>query len=138
MPRPTLKPKRPVPPEPNLRALSSKLLRHTFLMGEKFTKKEKMSLGNEIKNTAIRIVRVAILIDGYHNRDRRFELYLKIDEELKLLCELIPIAYHRRCITQQNRDAWVKMALDIDNIAMGQVLKMDKEKKGREKPARRV
>jgi len=137
MPRATLKPKQPIPPEPALRTLCAKLLQHTFLMGEKFTKKEKMALGNEIKNTAIRVMRVAILIDSYHNRDRRFELYLKIDEELKLLCELIPIAYNRRCITQQNRDAWTKMCMDIDNIAMGQVLKMDKERKG-ENASKRV
>jgi hypothetical protein len=137
MPRATLKPKRAIPPEPTLRTLSAKLLQHTFMMGEKFTKKEKMVLGNEIKNTAIRVMRIAILIDGYHNRERRFELYLKIDEELKLMCELIPIAYNRQCISPQNRDAWTKMIMDIDNLAMGQVLKMDKEKKG-EKSARRV
>jgi len=138
MPRPTLKPKKPIPPEPSLRTLSAKLLQHTFMMGEKFTKKEKATLGNEIKTTVMHIMRLAIMNDSYHNRDRRFELYLKIDEDLKLLCELIPVAYQRRCITQQNRDAWVKMALDIDNIAMGQVMKMDKERKDREKSAQRV
>jgi hypothetical protein len=125
------KPRKPAPPRSKLRGLCSKLLEHTFLLGEKFVSREKNSLGTEIKNTAIQIMRTAIAIDSYHYRNHRLELYLKIDADLKLLCELIPIAYYRRCISSTNRDAWIRMVLDIDNLAMSQVLKIDKENKAK-------
>ena len=122
------RPKAP-PASATLRRRCSLLLGHTFMMGEKFVKREKAVLGNQIKDAAVHILRLAISIDSYHNRHRRLELYLAMDCDLKFLSELVLIAYDRRCISSSNRDAWVGMATEIDNIVMSQVLKIDKEKK---------
>jgi hypothetical protein len=97
------------------------LVGYTYLILPKLPKVARPTLGQQVENRTLSVMRQVIEIGSYHNRDRRFEMLASLDADLKTLCVLIRIAnkLYAKQITSQNREAWIRKLTAVIVIVIG-------------------
>jgi hypothetical protein len=110
------------------------LVVYTYIILPKLPKVARPTLGRQIENRTLSVMRSVIEIGSYHNRERRFEMLAALDADLKVLCVLARVAnkHHVKQITIQNREAWIRKLSDVIVIVIGWGQKLSGQKVNQE------
>jgi hypothetical protein len=110
------------------------LVIYTYIILPKLPKVARPTLGEQIENRTLSVMRSVIEIGSYHNRERRFEMLAALDADLKVLCVLARVAnkHYTKQITAQNREAWLRKLSDIIVIVIGWGQKLSGQKVNQE------
>lgn len=92
------------------------LIHYTLEILEKYPKKERFSLTNEIKNTTMRGMKLIICAQKAFQKQRRMEILHELDVELKFLKVLVRVSYKKKYINNKNYGAWSRKLSNISNM----------------------
>jgi hypothetical protein len=124
-------PVEPTKPTKNLYGILYKetgwLVDYSYALLEKFPKKERFGLSIDVKNRANETLHKVIDIISYNPYNNREKLLRALSVDVKTLIALVRVAYKQRCISEKNRDAWMRKLVSIDNLAIGIAMWLEKE-----------
>ena len=90
---------------------------YTENITEKFSRADKMGLGEKIKlSTYQGMENIINAQKNNFNKTIRLEYLNQIDGILKMLKVLIRVSYKRKCISSKNYEAWSKKITNIANL----------------------
>lgn len=124
-------------PHLQLSRFADDLLKYTYDIVQKFPKAERFALTESIKKRTDEAVYFSVCIASYFDRHNREELLRRMYVEIKTLERYVKVAYDCKYITPQNYEAWTKKLVNIGNILVGWLRKIEagKSKTDYEKPA---
>lgn len=89
---------------------------YTFEILEKYPKKERFALSNEIKTTTLDGMKIIIKAQKEFSKTRRIEILHTLDSNLKFLKVLIRISHKKKYINNKNYASWSKKLANISNM----------------------
>jgi hypothetical protein len=113
----------------NLYKTTGWLVDYAYVMLEKFAKKERFGLSIDIKQRTNAVMHKVINVVSYNPFNNREKLLRELSVDVKTLIVLVRVAYNQRCVSQKNRDAWIRKLVDVDNLAVGIAMWLEQEEK---------
>lgn len=97
------------------------VLNYTYDRVEKFQKKDKafVGIGNDIINLTNNCLILLHTTAGYNTKIDKEAIMREMSAKVKTIEDLVQIACHKRCITIQNRQAWLRKLTEIDDAVVG-------------------
>lgn len=105
------------------------LMYYSFQIMEKFPKKEKFSLCNDVKTTLYKMLENIILAQREKAIKQRIDYLLKIDVYIKILLVMIRIAFKSKYINNNNYAAWTRKITNTNNLLYGWLKSCQKQLK---------
>lgn len=92
------------------------LIYYTFEILEKYPKKERFALSNEIKTATLEGIRKIIQAQKEYQKQKRLETLHQLDLNLKYLKVMIRISYKKKYINNKNYASWSRKLTNISNM----------------------
>lgn len=105
------------------------LMYYSFQIMEKFPKKEKFSLCNDVKTTLYKMLENIILAQREKAIKQRIDYLLKIDVYIKILLVMIRLAFKSKYINNNNYAAWTRKITNTNNLLHGWLKSCQKQLK---------
>lgn len=121
-----------IPPSVNLYAqmyrVALRVLYYTYGMLQKFPRSQKTygGIACDIEGRTRKMVSSLISIANYNPYNNRERMLRELSVELKTLCMLVSISTRSRYINQRNLEAWTYMLTQLDDMAIGIAMYLEK------------
>ena len=103
---------------------AGQLFEYSYVVLEKFDKKERFGLAADIKVRVNDILDRSNEIRSYHKRDQREMLCRELDIKCKTLIDIIYVCYLHCQINEHKYEVWSRRADAVSNYAVGIAMKL--------------
>lgn len=109
------------------------LVGYTYDRVGNFPKNQKLfvGLGNDVISRTNYCMELALTVTSYNTKVDKENVLREMSIKLKMLQELVNKCCHCHYITKQNREAWLRMLVEIDDMAIGMAMSFQNKNKNR-------
>lgn len=109
------------------------LVGYTYDRVGNFPKNQKLfvGLGNDVISRTNYCMELALTVTSYNAKVDKESVLREMSIKLKMLQELVNKCCNCHYITKQNREAWLRMLVEIDDMAIGMAMSFQNKNKNR-------